>query len=719
MIDGKAMKHNIKHILSIIGKSRKQTQWSGKCGRLAGLTRRSAILGLIFVSIATLNAQTGPFSETNWPASIDTNSVVDYFIIDPDNNFTTPASWNNVLSWDNCCDQTYTTITLAGLFGDQATSGNINIADPNYTMFANTPIIDILIQVYGNSVLYNGTNGDSVGVLEGELNFLTTASAGNVPPGADNGQWNWMLFEITNSIDPATSNRYVGDTSYPEQVNGQYGGVNGGTLRIQGIGAGMTIRAVAFGPQGAFGTTNQVNVFAAGVVCAPEPAVNLTYVDFNQNLTNNLAVINDISLGETYSTQSGVGPSGDLRTAIQSTSGLMNFAIQSNYLGEPCNTPRTMELGIEFYDDPALAGSSFGPSQFATDSEGDLTSYGGAPYIMTGTGLWLKVAFYIPAVDLEGVDTAPLTGGPTLAISGTPPFMDRVELGVIRAGTNVLAGLTPAPDYFMNPLICLTNYGYYAEWAPYLGITNNLDSGAPGGGDQNMVLTNAGPPDDLRLSEAPAPGSGNNNLQFPLLNQVFGPSLQDNADVIIEMTYYDDPALVGATIYPQVYQSWVGGVSAITFPQPPYNNRAVLQGTGTWKDAYFELPNVNFNGVNEGPQSLVRFETGSVPGTNAAAVVYVSRVRYDVIRPCGPFEGIDMLQSLGITSSTTNVNVNWRGTATLQAASNVLGPFTNAATVLNNLTNNYTPTATGAQFFRLQFPGYPSYLSTEPILNTP
>jgi hypothetical protein len=378
-----------------------------------------------------------------------------------------------------------------------------------------------------------------------------------------------------------------------------------------------------------------------------------------------------------------------------------------------------MELGIEFYDDPALAGGSFGPAQYASDSQGDLQTYAGTPYTLTGTGEWLKVAFYLAAVDLEGVDTAPLTGGPTLAINGTAPFIDRIEIGVVRAGTNALAGLTPDPTYFMNPLICETNYGYYAEWAPYLGITNNLTSGAPGGGDQNMVLTNAGPADDQRLSEAPAPGSGNNNLQFPLLNNVFGPTYQDNADVAIEMTYYDDPALVGATLYPQVYQSWVGGVSTITFPVAPYNARAVLQGTGNWQDAYFELPNVNFNGVNAN-YSVVRFETGSIPGTNAPAVVYVCRVRFDVIRPCGPFEGVDYLQTLGITTTNTSVNVNWRGTSTLQAASAVTGPYSNAVTVTNILTNSYTPSpSNNAQFFRLQYPGYPSYLSTSPIYNTP
>jgi len=707
----------MKHILSLIGQSMKQTQSVPHNARFARLARFSAMLGMILASAAGLQAQTGPFSATNWPASINTNSIVDYIIIDPNAVFNSPAGWNNVLSLAGGGDQAYVGITLAGLFGDQLTSANANVADPNYTSFANTPIIDILVQVYGNSSLYNGDgSGKSVGVLEGELNFLTTASAGNVPPGAENGQWNWMLFEVTNSIDSSTGFRYVGDTSYSQQVNGQYGGVNGGTLRLQGIGAGLTIRAIAFGPQGSFGTTNQVNVFAAGTVCAPEPAVNLTYVDFNQKTTNNLIVINSNSLGETYTVQSGVGPTGDLRTAIQSTSGLMNFAILSNYLGLPCNTPRTMELGIEFYDDPLLAGSSFGPLQYATDPQEDLATFGGSPYVMTGTGKWLKVAFYIAAVDLEGVGTKPLTGGPTVSFTGGNPDIDRVELGVIRAGTNALAGLTPDPDYFLNPLICDTNYGYYAEWDPHDGVTNNVDVGSSGG-DQQMVVTYAGPPGDLRLSEAPAPGTGNNNIQFRLLNNVFGPSLQDNADVTMLLTYYDDPALVGATLYPQVYQSWVGGVSAITFPQAPYNTHAVLAGTGNWVDAYFELPNVNFNGVNQGPQSVVRFETTPANPTNKdSGVIYVSRVRFDVIRPCGSFEGINMLQSLSITNANTNVSVNWFGTATLESAPALKGSYGKVVTVVNTLTNSYAlPPTNKAQFFRLQYPGYPSYLST----NTP
>ena len=285
-----------------------------------------------------------------------------------------------------------------------------------------------------------------------------------------------------------------------------------------------------------------------------------------------------------------------------------------------------MKLGLEVYDDPALTGTQLMPAQFATDAQGDLASYAGSPYTLTGTGKWLKLAFYIAGVDLVGVGTAPLTGGPTLSFVGSPPFIDRVELGIIRTGTNALAGQDPAPDYFMNPLICTTDYGYYAEWDPENGDTNNVTPGSSGG-DQVMVVQLAGPTNDLRVAEAPA--SGNQFLQFALLNNVFGPSLQDNANIAILLTYYDDPNLKGAGIGLNAYNSYVNGVATIIgAPPAPYNALAILQGTGKWVDAYFYLPNADFIGVNQGPQSVCRMITSRAVSTNAdSGMVFVSRIQ--------------------------------------------------------------------------------------------
>ena len=214
----------------------------------------------------------------------------------------------------------------------------------------------------------------------------------------------------------------------------------------------------------------------------------------------------------------------------------------------------------------------------------------------------------------------------------------------------------------------------------------------------------------IRVAEAPAPGSGNNNIQFALLNNVFGPSLQDNANVAILLTYYDDPSLVGAQIGLNAYNSYVNGIPTIIGgPPAPYNARAVLRGTGKWVEAYFYLPNVNFIGVNQGPQSVCRLTTSRAVSTDPdSGVVYVSRIRYDVIRPCGPFEGINMLQSIGVQQTNQVPTVSWFGTAALQAAPAAPGPYADTLSVANTLTNSYTPPSiTASRFFRLRYPPYP------------
>ncbi len=422
------------------------------------------------------NTQVGPFSQTNdWPPCVALSANVDYAIWDPSATFSFPSAWNNVLAVPaSSGDQTWTQVTLGGEFGYQFTGTYFNIADPKWQKYTNVAVIDILLNVYGNSSMYAANGGGLPTTYSyGNVAVATYIHSGTFPFGANNGQWNWMLLSVTNVMD-VNGYRTVGDPTYGTGGNG---GINGGTIRIEGFTPGLTIRAVAMGPHGAFGTTNQINRFVAPVSCSPEPAVNLAWIDFNQNAANNLSVMNNAGLGETYTIQTGVGPAGDLRTAIQTTS-LTEFPILNNYLGQPCNENLTMQVCLEVYDDPALAGSSFGPYQYATDYQGDLANYTGSPYTLTGSGQWIKVAFYVGPLNLNGVNTSPLTGGPTIQFNGSVPYIDRVEVGLIRTGTNALAGQIPDPDYHINPFICGTNYGYYAEWNPSAGIINNVDLSA-------------------------------------------------------------------------------------------------------------------------------------------------------------------------------------------------------------------------------------------------
>jgi hypothetical protein len=118
---------------------------------------------------------------------------------------------------------------------------------------------------------------------------------------------------------------------------------------------------------------------------------------------------------------------------------------------------------------------------------------------------------------------------------------------------------------------------------------------------------------------------------------------------------------------------------------------------------------VNFQGVNQGPQSLVRFQTTkAVPADPTSGNVHVSRVRYDIIRPCGPYIGINMLQALVINQTNSQPSVKWFGSATLVASPTVNGTYNNVLSVTNNATNTYAPpTLQPSQFFRLKFPPLP------------
>ena len=642
----------------------------------------------------------GPFSPTNWPGSLPTGTdgLVDYCVLDPNANFTPPPGWNDVLSLNLTTDHGP---AVLGTYDYQQinSQGYLSVQDPNWKNFENEPVIDILVQVYVPNT--PPATGD---ILEGQVGTPNTLyDAPFYPPAnLDNEQWNWYLFEITNRIDQF-SNRTVGDTSFPPTSGGGYGGVNNGTLRFDSQFPYWAFRAIAFGPQGAFGTTNQVDQIPAPAYCPPEADENLAWVDFNQGQTNYLEVINNAGLGETYVMQSGVGPADDLRTAIQTTGCLMNFGILSNYLGYPCNPPLNMEVGIEFYDDPNLTGTIISPYQYATDPAGDVTSYTGLTYTTLGTGKWLKLAFTIPAVDVAGVGTSPLTGGPTMEFSSLSPWIDRVELGVYQTGTNALAGQTPDPNYQLDPLVGQTNYGYYAEWNPSAGIIDNL-------GTAGFPVSYAGPTNNPLICEVPdLISAANYRIQFGLSNAVFGSYQQGNVDLVMSLTYYDDPALAGASFALSEYFTWlVGGTTPDpVLPGLPYGAATVLQGTGTWTNSTFELPNVSLYGVY-----------GSTAGNGvviweATTNVRVSAAQLNAIRPAGPFEGIDYLQTLEATTAATNMSLIWRGTADVQATTNLLRPWTDLIAVTNTLTNTYMPpinTTTPAEFFRLSVPAYPPYL---------
>jgi len=283
----------------------------------------------------------------------------------------------------------------------------------------------------------------------------------------------------------------------------------------------------------------------------------------------------------------------------------------------------------------------FGPETYATDEAGSTaTNSASRLYALQGTGQWVRRVFNVSAVDLKGINTGSLEGGPRFVFQGGQVFVSRVEMGIYRTGTNALAGLDPIPDCFEDPNICTDAYGNYAELDLGQGIMNGLDVGTSAG-DQLMVVEQAGPTTDRRLAVRPdgAPGI---HLNFAIINEPFGPSTQDNAHLAICITYYDDPALIGATFRPQVYWTDRGGQLTLAFP--PASLNVTLKGSDRWLDAYFELPDVRFDGVNQGPQAAARFVVNKPAASQSLPGVYFTRLRYAVIRPCGALAGVNLLE---------------------------------------------------------------------------
>jgi hypothetical protein len=227
-----------------------------------GMFKLIAICGIVMTAgAAVLHAQTAPFAPTNWPTTVSSKAMVHYFIADPKAAFATSPSWNQTLSFADDGDQTFQSVSHNGLTGSQSTDAFMNIADTGYTAWTNTPVIDVLLQVYGDGTLYTNGSGKEVTFRTGALGSENPVSGGTVPDGLNNGKWNWILFSVANEINPATNKRYVGNVPDSSQPGTDNGGVNTGTIRIEGV-PGITIRAVAIGPKGAFGTAKQINVFA-------------------------------------------------------------------------------------------------------------------------------------------------------------------------------------------------------------------------------------------------------------------------------------------------------------------------------------------------------------------------------------------------------------------------------------------------------------------------
>jgi hypothetical protein len=669
----------------------------------------SSLVGLLTFVVVT-HAQDGPFPPDQWPASASATKVV-HFVSVGDVFQPLGDTWitgnMHILSGG---DQTTEAIHIGGFDGLKVTGSYLNTADSDFTEWADDEEIDILVQVYGDAALFTAAGAPrDFGFLIGTLPELAAPSGGQIPVEAKNKKWNWVLFRIPNLIRPSDGSRLVGSIPANAQGGFQAGGVNGGTIRIEGV-PNLIVRVMAFGEKGAFGEPEQVNKFAAAEECPAEPATNLAWINLANSQSEHMQVMNN---GDQLTTiEDSVGPTGAKRRAVRPNGNYVNFAVTDNFLGLPCNDPRSVKICVEFYDDPALAGKEFGPDAFATDDKGGIGFVAAdRRQKLLGSDKWVRRSWVVPAVSLFGVNVTPLTAGPRLFfLDGAPIFISRFDLAILRTGNHPLAGQDPLADCLEDPGVC--EYPNYVEMDLGAGL---LDGLAPGtsGGDQEMIQAEAGPTNDRRNAIRPArddgsPGFAHQYLNLAITDEKLGPSSQPNAQLAICVTYYDDPNLTGARFRPEVYMTDNGGTLTFAFTTDAI--AVTLEGTDRWREAYFELPNVKFNGVNQGPQAAARFFVSDK--------VFFTRVRYAVIRPCGPQAGINRLESckpvsapsLGVARAPDGkVRISWPVAAegyNLQSAGTLLDPnawqpVATAPTVEGDQ-NVVTVTADGTAYYRLQ-----------------
>ncbi len=652
---------------------------------------------------------TGPFPPTDWPPTRDPAKVVHFITV---GDALTPPSgtWTPDLSILTGGDQVTEDITIGGFQGKKVTGSFLNIADTAFTAWADSDFIDILVQAYGDAALFDAKGAPrNFNFLIGTLPEVTAPAGGQVAVEAKNKKWNWILFRIPNSTRPSDGSRRIGSIPANAQGATTAGGVNGGTIRAETV-PNLIVRTVAFGAEGAFGTPEDINLFASSDACEPEPVTNLVGIDISAGVTNKIRILNDGD--QTVTLVTGVGPAGDLRRAVKPDGTFLNFGILDSYLGRPCNEPHAMKICVEFFDDPAFAGNDvhFGPEAYATDeTTGTAVLPASARPALLGTGKWIRRSWLVPAVDLRGVNAGGLTAGPRLASENGSVAVSSFQLAVIRGGTHPLAGQDALADCYADPAICTDAYGNFAELDLGKEVRNGIDVGTSGG-DQQMIVAEAGPAKDRRQAVRPAFDDGTGGfshqyLNFAITGEALGPSSQPPAVLAIVATYYDDPALSGKTMRPEVYATDRNGTAALGFTAGTV--AIPLEGTDTWRDAYWEIPDVKFNGVNQGPQAAARFAFTDK--------IFITRLRYAIIRPCGANAGKNLLASykprtdisLAVSRSPDGrVRIAWPADATgfvLQATPALGGAWTAVpdAPVVDGNQLAVLVTADAARFYRL------------------
>ncbi len=74
----------------------------------------------------------------------------------------------------------------------------------------------------------------------------------------------------------------------------------------------------------------------------------------------------------------------------------------------------------------------------------------------------------------------------------------------------------------------------------------------------------------------------------------------------IAVTYWDNPLLAGYGLRAQTWKYESAGTVLQASLNAPQDN-IILQGSNTWREAYWEIDRVSFQGVNQSP-AAARFQ---------------------------------------------------------------------------------------------------------------
>ncbi len=600
-----------------------------------------------FMVVGLLIGYTPAYSQDidQWPPTTDFDADVHYWCADDALYGAIPSGQGNLFSETILIltggDQVTEDISIAGKDAKKSVANYFNIADELYFLLPDLPVIDVLVQYFANAESKRDNMGFLLGTLPGD--YMNYVDGFNFESVTD--QFEWRLFRVDNS------GAWAGNVHDDSQGTITYGGVNGGTIRLGGTN-GLIIRAIAIGPEGAFGEPEDINTTKV-VEFNPDDYAIMAEWDINNGVINGLD-LHRVTGGDQETIESSdIGPADDKRQAVRpafddgsdATQDIyVNWAILDEHFGPTSQPSSKVKIVAEYYDDPALAGTIFGPEVYVTAGDALAFFSEAKRTVLAGTGLWREAVWYVPDVKLKGVNVTP-QGAARFSFGG-PVYVSRVRVGMVRS-SGVYENVDPIPDaYPFDP----DPYEIYAEFNiddPALNF--GLDYGTSGGDQEYLVEDDIGPAGDKRSAIRPALGDGSDpfdsHINFSIINEHFGPSDQPNAVLKIAVDYYDDPALIDEDFGPQVYQSNVFGT--LQFKFVPEEVRQVITGTDEWKTAVWIVNDVNFSGVNQGPQAAVRFSFSEL------GAIHISRVRYAVIRPVGINAGVDMLSDLEVNTAVS------------------------------------------------------------------